>query len=58
MKGTTRCGPGSVLHLTVGIFDRKEGTIAALFSPRLWTEQVSLLWLGIGLFGTVLHYII
>ena len=25
--------------LTVGIFDRKEGTIAALFSPRLWTED-------------------
>lgn len=28
------CGP-----LTVDIFDRKEGTIAALFSPRLWTED-------------------
>jgi hypothetical protein len=25
--------------LTVGIFDRKEGTVAALFSPRLWTED-------------------
>jgi hypothetical protein len=25
------------LPLTVGIFDRKEGTIAALFSPKLWT---------------------
>src|SRR6185295_3402265 len=25
--------------LTVNIFDRKEGTIAALFSPRLWTED-------------------
>jgi hypothetical protein len=25
--------------LTVGIFDRKAGTIAALFSPRLWTED-------------------
>jgi hypothetical protein len=25
--------------LTVGIFDRKEGTIAALFSPRLWTSD-------------------
>ncbi|HEV8286502.1 MAG TPA: hypothetical protein VGQ09_19470 [Chitinophagaceae bacterium] len=25
--------------LTVGIFDRKLGTIAALFSPRLWTED-------------------
>lgn len=25
--------------LTVGIFDKKEGTIAALFSPRLWTED-------------------
>ncbi|HVG15675.1 MAG TPA: hypothetical protein VM935_11965 [Chitinophagaceae bacterium] len=25
--------------LTVDIFDRKEGTIAALFSPRLWTED-------------------
>jgi hypothetical protein len=25
--------------LTVGIFERKEGTIAALFSPRLWTED-------------------
>jgi hypothetical protein len=25
--------------LTVDIFDRKQGTIAALFSPRLWTED-------------------
>ena len=25
--------------LTVDIFDRKEGTVAALFSPRLWTED-------------------
>ena len=25
--------------LTVNLFDRKEGTIAALFSPRLWTED-------------------
>jgi len=25
--------------LTVDIFDRKEGTVAALFSPRLWTEN-------------------
>jgi hypothetical protein len=25
--------------LTVDIFDRKEGTIAALFSPRLWTKD-------------------
>ena len=25
--------------LTVDIFDRKEGTISALFSPRLWTED-------------------
>ncbi len=28
------CGP-----LTVDIFDRKEGTIDALFSPRLWTAD-------------------
>ena len=27
------------IPLTVDIFDRKEGTIAALFSPRLWTED-------------------
>lgn len=27
------------IPLTVGIFDRKEGTIQALFSPRLWTEN-------------------
>ena len=27
------------IPLTVGIFDRKEGTITALFSPRLWTEN-------------------
>ncbi|MBO9152293.1 hypothetical protein ACFOTA_08755 [Chitinophaga sp. GCM10012297] len=27
------------LPLTVGIMDRKEGTIAALFSPRLWTAD-------------------
>ena len=25
--------------LTMGIFDRKEGTLQALFSPRLWTEN-------------------
>ena len=25
--------------LTVDIYDRREGTIAALFSPRLWTED-------------------
>jgi hypothetical protein len=25
--------------LTVDVFDRKEGTVAALFSPRLWTED-------------------
>lgn len=27
------------LPLTVGIYTRKEGTIAALFSPRLWTDD-------------------
>jgi hypothetical protein len=27
------------IPLTVDIFDRKEGTIKALFSPRLWTED-------------------
>nr|WP_121273213.1 hypothetical protein [Pedobacter schmidteae] len=27
------------LPLTMGIFDRKEGTINALFSPRLWTAD-------------------
>jgi hypothetical protein len=27
------------MPLTVDIFDRKQGTIAALFSPRLWTED-------------------
>jgi len=27
------------IPLTVGIFDRAEATIEALFSPRLWTEQ-------------------
>lgn len=27
------------IPLTVGIFDRSEGTIAALFSPRLWTND-------------------
>lgn len=27
------------IPLTVGIFDRKEGTIDALFSPRLWTKE-------------------
>lgn len=27
------------IPLTVGIFDRKEGTINALFSPHLWTEN-------------------
>lgn len=27
------------IPLTVNIFDRKEGTLDALFSPRLWTEN-------------------
>ena len=27
------------IPLTMGIFDRTEGTIAALFSPRLWTNN-------------------
>lgn len=27
------------IPLTVGIYERKEGTIAALFSPRLWTKD-------------------
>ncbi|MCC6142471.1 MAG: hypothetical protein IT368_01570 [Candidatus Hydrogenedentes bacterium] len=27
------------IPLTMGIFDRREGTIAALFSPKLWTED-------------------
>ena len=27
------------IPLTVGIYDRKEATIQALFSPRLWTEN-------------------
>ncbi len=27
------------IPLTVGIYDRKEATIRALFSPRLWTEN-------------------
>lgn len=27
------------IPLTVGIFDRAEGTVNALFSPRLWTEN-------------------
>jgi hypothetical protein len=27
------------IPLTVGIFDRAEGTIDALFSPKLWTDQ-------------------
>jgi hypothetical protein len=27
------------IPLTVGIFDRKAGTVAALFSPRLWTPD-------------------
>jgi len=27
------------IPLTVGIFERTEGTVAALFSPRLWTDD-------------------
>lgn len=27
------------MPLTVGIYERKEGTISALFSPRLWTKD-------------------
>ncbi len=34
------------IPLTVDIFDRKEGTINALFSPRLWTDNGSLTQAG------------
>ncbi|MCD8269726.1 MAG: hypothetical protein LUD46_15545 [Parabacteroides sp.] len=34
------------IPLTVGIYDRKEGTIDALFSPRLWTENGLLTQVG------------
>ena len=37
--GNTTLRAWICIPLTVGIFDRKEGTIQALFSPRLWTAD-------------------
>jgi len=37
--GNTTLRAWICIPLTMGIFDRKEGTINALFSPRLWTED-------------------
>jgi hypothetical protein len=34
------------IPLTVGIFDRSQGTMDALFSPKLWTEQGLLTQVG------------
>lgn len=38
-KGNTVLRSWICVPLTVGIFDRKEATINALFSPRLWTAD-------------------
>jgi hypothetical protein len=38
-KGNDTLRAWMTTPLTVDIMDRKEGTIAALFSPRLWTED-------------------
>ena len=44
------------IPLTVNIFDRKEETVRALFSPRLWTENGLLTQLVVKRFGTALLY--
>jgi hypothetical protein len=38
-KGNTELRSWICVPLTVGIYDRAEGTIAALFSPELWTPS-------------------
>lgn len=37
--GNTTLRAWICIPLTMGIFDRKEGTIQALFSPKLWTDD-------------------
>ncbi len=37
--GNTTLRAWICIPLTMGIFDRKQGTINALFSPKLWTED-------------------
>ena len=38
-KGNKKLRAWICIPLTMGIYDRKEGTIDALFSPELWTED-------------------
>ena len=38
-KGNDKLRSWICMPLTVGIYDRKEATLAALFSPHLWTEN-------------------
>lgn len=38
-KGNDKLRSWSSIPLTVGIYDRAEGTVDALFSPQLWTEK-------------------
>lgn len=38
-KGNDKLRSWICIPLTVGIYDRREGTIDALFSPRLWTND-------------------
>jgi hypothetical protein len=38
-EGNTVLRAWICIPLTVGIYDRAQGTIAALFSPRLWTQD-------------------
>lgn len=37
--GNTTLRAWICIPLTMGIFDRKDGTVQALFSPRLWTDD-------------------
>tara|TARA_R110002050_G_scaffold177889_1_gene311074 strand:- start:20260 stop:22299 length:2040 start_codon:yes stop_codon:yes gene_type:complete len=38
-EGNTKLRSWSSIPLTVGIYDRAEGTVDALFSPKLWTDN-------------------
>lgn len=49
-KGNTILRSWICIPLTVGIYDRKQGTTDALFSPRLWTENGLLTQAGTDVF--------
>lgn len=49
-KGNTLLRAWICIPLTMGIYDRADATVDALFSPRLWTENGLLTQAGTGIF--------